>query len=121
MNDFRYAVAVVLALAGAAAGQGVPQRNAQGLLAGSGGRTLYRYDLDGNSGHSRCTGPCASVWPPYLADAQASAVGDFSLATRSDGSRQWVYRKHPLYLFAGDAKPGDRDGDGVNGSWHVVP
>ena len=121
MNGFRYAAVLLFTLAGTAAADSVPQRNAQGLLVGSGGRTLYSYDVDGGSGHSRCAGTCTAVWPPYLADAGSSASGDFSLATRSDGRRQWLYQKHPLYLFAGDDKPGDRDGDGVNGSWHVVP
>ena len=121
MNDFRYAAVLLLTLAGAAAASSVPQRNAQGLLAGNDGRTLYRYDLDGSSGHSRCVGSCAAVWPPYLAGAGVKPTSDFSVTTRSDGSRQWVYREHPLYLFAGDSKPGDRDGDGVNGSWQVVP
>ena len=64
--------------------------------------------------------PCAAVWPPYAADAGAAANADFSVFTRADGTPQWVYRGHPLYLFAGDAKPDDRDGDGVNGNWHVV-
>lgn len=75
---------------------------------------------DGVSGHSRCSGSCAVVWPPYLADAGVKASGDYRLTTRADGSRQWVYRGHPLYLFVGDEKPGGHDGDGVNGSWHVV-
>jgi predicted lipoprotein with Yx(FWY)xxD motif len=120
MNRFRYVAASLLALAATAAASSLPQRNAQGLLVGHDGRTLYRYDPDGSSGHSRCAGSCASVWPPYVADAKATANGGFELATRSDGSRQWVYRGSPLYLFAGDEKPGDRQGDGVNGSWHVV-
>ncbi|MEP6899018.1 MAG: hypothetical protein ABI870_10850 [Rhodanobacter sp.] len=42
------------------------------------------------------------------------------MVKRADGIRQWVYLGQPLYLFAGDARPGDLDGDGVNGSWHVV-
>ena len=120
MKMFRR-VAMLLMMSGTAAAGAVPQRGAQGVLVGSGGQTLYTYDLDGSSGHSRCDGSCAVVWPPYLADSQARPIGDYSVTTRTDGSRQWAYRKHPLYLFAGDDKPGDRDGDGVNGSWHVVP
>jgi hypothetical protein len=27
---------------------------------------------------------------------------------------------HPVYYFAGDAKPGDIDGQGVNGTWFAV-
>lgn len=98
----------------------LPQRSAQGLLESGSGQTLYTYDPDGSTGKSECSGPCAAVWPPYAADAGAAANADFSVLTRADGTPQWVCRGHPLYLFAGDAKPGDKDGDGVNGSWHVV-
>ena len=110
------------ALLGAAAldAHPLPQRSAQGLLVSAGGRTLYTYDPDGRRGISTCSGPCAAVWPPYAADPGVAASADFSVFTRADGTPQWVYRGRPLYLFAGDGKPGDRDGDGVNGSWHVV-
>ncbi|GGY16425.1 hypothetical protein GCM10008098_04620 [Rhodanobacter panaciterrae] len=113
-------VVVLLMFAGTAAAGSVPQRNAQGLLVDEAGHTLYRYDPDGASGASRCDGACAAAWPPYAIDRGIKASGDYSTTVRADGVRQWVYRGHPLYLFAGDDKPGDRDGDGVNGSWHVV-
>lgn len=119
MKVSRWAVALLM-LSGAAAAASPPRHDAQGLLVDGGGHTLYRYDVDAASGQSHCSGPCAVAWPPYLADAVSKAAGDYQLATRADGSRQWVYRGSPLYLFAGDDKPGDRAGDGVNGSWHVV-
>ena len=109
-----------LLLASALAAHPLPQRSAQGLLISASGQTLYTYDRDGSTGKSACSGPCAAVWPPYAATAGAAANADFSVLTRADGTPQWVYRGHPLYLFAGDAKPGDKDGDGVNGGWHVV-
>ena len=109
-----------LLLTTALAAHPLPQRSAQGLLISASGQTLYTYDPDGSSGKSACSGSCAAVWPPYAADAGAAVNADFSVLTRADGTPQWVYRGHPLYLFAGDAKPGDKDGDGVNGSWHVV-
>ena len=121
MNRSRY-IASMLALcmlAGAAGAGSLPHHNRHGLLAGSDGRTLYSYDPDGTSGHSDCDGPCAAVWPPYLVDDGLRPTGDFSATLRADGKRQWAYRGRPLYLFAGDARPGDRDGDGVNGAWHV--
>ncbi|MEO5831388.1 MAG: hypothetical protein ABIQ36_12560 [Rhodanobacter sp.] len=110
----------VLLLAGSACAGSLPQRNAQGLLVDSGGHVLYRYDPDGSSGVSHCSGSCAAVWPPYLADSRVRASGGYGVTLRGDGGFQWVYRGHPLYLFVGDGKPGDRDGDGVNGSWHVL-
>ena len=43
--------------------------------------------------------------------------------TRSDGSRQVTYNGHPLYLYAGDAKPVDTAGQGANefgAEWYVL-
>lgn len=114
---------LLLALAvatGPAAAHPVPQHRAGQMLTGDDGYTLYTYEPDGVSSISRCDGSCAAVWPPYLADEGAKASGDFTLITRADGTRQWAYQRQPLYAFAGDAKPGDRDGDGVDGSWHVA-
>ncbi|MGP1665524.1 MAG: COG4315 family predicted lipoprotein [Rhodanobacter sp.] len=119
MMIFRCATALLL-FAGTASASSPPQRNAAGLLADDSGHTLYRYDPDGRSGISHCSNACAAVWPPYLADRAAKTGAGFSLTPRSDGRFQWVYQGYPLYLFAGDSKPGDSDGDGVNGSWHVL-
>jgi hypothetical protein len=33
---------------------------------------------------------------------------------------QTAYMDHPLYYFAGDAKPGDTKGQGVAGAWSVA-
>ena len=44
-------------------------------------------------------------------------------APRSDGAAQVVYNGHPLYLFSGDQKPGDTNGQGVTafgGAWYAV-
>jgi predicted lipoprotein with Yx(FWY)xxD motif len=105
----------------AASASAMPEHVAGKPLSGSQGYTLYTYDPDGSSDTSRCFDSCAAVWPPYVADDGAKAAGDFSLTTRPDGKLQWVYKHRPLYLFAGDAGPGDRDGDGVNGCWHLIP
>lgn len=122
MNLSRYAAAVLTLsmLTSAVVAGSIPRRNSQGLLAGSEGHTLYSYGPDETSGRSRCEGLCAAVWPPYLVDDGLKPTGDFSVTQRVDGRRQWVYRGRPLYLFAGDARPGDHDGDGVDGAWHVV-
>lgn len=34
--------------------------------------------------------------------------------------RQWCYKGKPLYLFSGDANPGDNAGNGVDGLWKVA-
>ena len=76
---------------------------------------------DTKPGKSVCNGPCVAIWPAFSAPAEAKAAGDWSIATRDDGSRQWAYKGKPLYLFARDAKPGDKTGDGFNSNiWHVA-
>jgi Secreted repeat of unknown function len=50
----------------------------------------------------------------------ASLVGT---TTRSDGKPQVTYDGHPLYLYEGDAKPGDTNGQGVTAfgaAWYVL-
>jgi predicted lipoprotein with Yx(FWY)xxD motif len=47
-------------------------------------------------------------------------VGDFSIVTRSDGSRQWAYKGRPLYAYAGDQLRGDVHGTGVDKQWQVA-
>ena len=43
--------------------------------------------------------------------------------TRSDGKPEVTYNGHPLYYYAGDQRPGDTNGQGLNqfgGGWYVV-
>jgi predicted lipoprotein with Yx(FWY)xxD motif len=81
--------------------------------------TLYTYDPDA-AGRSVCDGPCARIWPPALAPADARAAGALDLAVRDDGSRQWAVHGRPLYGYVADVTPGQASGDGVNGNWHVA-
>ncbi|MFD2261151.1 hypothetical protein [Chelativorans composti] len=46
--------------------------------------------------------------------------GKFSVIKRKDGTSQWAYNGKPLYLWAGDKKPGETSGDGVGGVWHIA-
>jgi predicted lipoprotein with Yx(FWY)xxD motif len=59
-------------------------------------------------------------WPPFMASADASASGDWSIVTRADGSKQWAYKGWPLYYWVKDQKPGDKTGDDVGKVWHIV-
>jgi len=93
------------------------------ILTSSDGFTLYTFDNDtAGSGESACNDACASAWPPFpVADATASgADGEIGTITRTDGIPQTTYNGKPLYMFSGDAAPGDTNGDGVGGVWHVA-
>jgi predicted lipoprotein with Yx(FWY)xxD motif len=86
------------------------------ILVDSHGRTLYLFKKDSGT-KSTCFGECATDWPPLRAPGKPTAgsgVSASSVATigRSDGSAQVTYKGLPLYLFAGDSKPGDTNGQG---------
>jgi predicted lipoprotein with Yx(FWY)xxD motif len=89
------------------------------VLTDAKGMSLYTWDKD-EAGVSNCYDKCATNWPPALADASATADGDFTLVDRKDGTKVWAYKGMPLYLWAKDTKPGDTTGDGVGGTWHLA-
>lgn len=90
-----------------------------GVLVNSAGMTLYTFDKDAG-GKSACNDQCAKIWPPVTAAAAAKASGDLSIITRDDGSKQWAYKGKPVYLYAKDAKPGDKTGDNFKDVWHAA-
>ncbi|QVQ26587.1 hypothetical protein [Achromobacter deleyi] len=90
-----------------------------GILVNSAGMTLYTFDKD-SAGKSVCVDQCAKAWPPVAAAADAKPMGDLTVITRDDGSKQWAHKGKPLYLFAKDTKPGDKTGDNFKEIWHVV-
>jgi predicted lipoprotein with Yx(FWY)xxD motif len=93
----------------------------QSMLTGANGMTLYTTDADtAAAGKSTCNGPCAAIWPPLAAAADAKPVGKFTIITRDDGSLQWAYAGKPLYNWKNDKQPGDMTGEGVAGKWHVA-
>jgi len=94
---------------------------ADGALVGPNGMTLYTFDKDtAGNGKSVCNGQCATNWPPFMAADGDKAAGDFSIVTRDDGKKQWAAKGWPLYYWIKDTKPGDKTGDGVNGSWKTA-
>ena len=94
---------------------------AGGMLVNTSGMTLYTFDKDvAGSGKSSCNGPCATLWPPASAAADAKPEGDLSIVTRDDGSKQWAYKGKPVYAYAADKKPGDATGDNFKDVWHIV-
>ena len=116
------ALAGALAL-GACASMGAMDAPAKaasdGTLTNAAGMTLYTFDRDAG-GKSACNGPCATNWPPLMAAGDAKAMGDWTVITRDDGSKQWAYKGKPLYGWAKDTKPGDKTGDGVNNVWRIA-
>lgn len=91
-----------------------------GLVTDPDGRTLYVFDKDA-SFQSHCEGGCLKAWPAYGAEAPAGAsVHTAAKQFTQGGAQQWAWNGKPLYYFAGDAKPGDVNGDGSGGVWHVI-
>ena len=90
------------------------------VLTNDSGMTLYVFDKD-TGGKSACNGPCAGNWPPLMAAASSMPMGDYTVITRDDGTKQWAYKGRPLYAWKNDKKPGDISGDGfLNGAWHIA-
>jgi len=83
------------------------------------GMTVYTFDHD-KAGASSCYGDCAEEWAPVTAAADAQPFGKMTIVARTDGKRQWAYDGKPLYLYDDDDAPGDAEGDGEGGVWHVV-
>jgi predicted lipoprotein with Yx(FWY)xxD motif len=106
------------------------------VFADAHGHTLYEWKGDTKAGASQCnadryheiigagsvtyflpdyqTRPtCQEVWPPFAATETSAPVGDWSVITRTDGSRQWAYKGKALYTFVDDSRPGEVNGVGV--------
>jgi predicted lipoprotein with Yx(FWY)xxD motif len=130
-NDATAAAATPSSASVAAAAKGralsVSSTSLGKVLVDSKGRTLYAFGHDLKN-KSRCSGECASDWPPALSPAKPKPGAGISKAKlrvikRSDGSRQLAYAGHPLYRYIADRKPGDATGQGLNvfgGIWYVV-
>jgi predicted lipoprotein with Yx(FWY)xxD motif len=91
------------------------------------GLTVYWFAAD-SPGKSNCYGDCAAYWPPVTGSPSAAPgiPGTFATTTRTDGTRQVTWNRHPLYTYVGDSGPGQAHGNNLNlngGVWHeiVVP
>lgn len=120
------AVSATPLLSNAAGTAALVKTSAAQMLVNAKGMTLYVFALD-KPGKSACYGQCARYWPPLLVPAgvtvpatMAGLSGKWSVARRTDGTRQLAYEGAPLYTFAMDKKPGDMNGQGVLSSWWVV-
>jgi predicted lipoprotein with Yx(FWY)xxD motif len=102
---------------GASATIGVAKTSLGSILVNSTGRTLYLFKADVGT-KSACTGACATAWPPLLASGKPTAgtgltASKLGTITRSDGSQQVTYNRHPVYRFIKDQRPGQTAGQGV--------
>ncbi|WP_116246142.1 hypothetical protein [Nocardiopsis sp. FIRDI 009] len=97
------------------------------VLTDGDGNVLYRF-ADDDPNRSTCVDGCAENWPPVRVTDEGAPVSADGAATadlvdtieRDDGSLQLTYAEWPLYTYAGDAAPGDVNGQGVGGAWYVV-
>ena len=123
-KSFLLPIAAIATFATVAFAQMAPTKtgdSAKGkVLTNDKGMTLYVFDKD-SGGKSACNGPCAASWPPLMAVASEKPMGDYTIITRDDASKQWAYKGRPLYSWKDDKKPGDITGDGfLNGAWHIA-
>jgi predicted lipoprotein with Yx(FWY)xxD motif len=81
--------------------------------------TVYTFDRD-QENVSNCYDVCAEHWPPVLLPQGAKLELPLGSLVRKDGAVQLSYRGKPIYTFADDHNPGDINGDGVRGVWHLV-
>ncbi|MFE5307026.1 hypothetical protein [Isoptericola sp. NPDC056605] len=89
------------------------------------GMTVYYYTPDkAGSGESACTGECLAAWPPVHAGKGTPQVqgvtAEVGTIPGNDGEPQVTLDGRPVYLYAGDAAPGDVDGQGLQDIWWVV-
>ena len=114
-------IASVLAFASPAFAQSMPAgvKVTGGIFVNASGMTLYTTDNDKELNKSACTGQCVANWPILAAPADSKAMGDWTVVTRDDSTKQWAYKGKPLYIFARDVKAGDMTGDG-RGPWHTA-
>jgi predicted lipoprotein with Yx(FWY)xxD motif len=134
----RWLVAAVALLAGVGVAMGATMSGGSGtvnaahnskfgsLLVSATGMTLYHYTSD-KRGTIKCTGACATFWPPLLVKGSARPkagagvhAASLSTMTRPDGTTQVAYAGLTLYRYSGDKKPGDVKGQGFQGKWFAV-
>jgi predicted lipoprotein with Yx(FWY)xxD motif len=94
--------------------------NGTAVVTNSKGMTLYWFVPD-TSTASRCTGSCATYWPPLIGPVAAGSgvTGMLATITRPGGAVQVTHDGHPLYTYAGDSAPGQAKGNGLNVSGGV--
>jgi predicted lipoprotein with Yx(FWY)xxD motif len=98
--------------------------NGTAVVTNAKGLTLYWFAPD-TSTTSKCTGSCATYWPPVTGPVTAGSgvTGTLGTITRPDGTTQATYDGHPLYTYVGDTARGQAKGNGLNlsgGLWYEM-
>ena len=93
------------------------------ILTNAQGSTLY-YRTSDAPPSIVCSGGCAGTWPPLVVSGSGAPTSATSLSgkltTIADANGNQVeYNGHPLYTYSGDQGPGQTNGEGVGGIWHV--
>jgi predicted lipoprotein with Yx(FWY)xxD motif len=88
--------------------------------------TLYYLKTESND-QIKCTGSCATAWPPLLlpagttsATAGTGVTGKLGTIQRPDGGTQVTYNGMPLLTFASD-QPGQATAQGVSSFFAATP
>lgn len=95
------------------------------VLVNAKGRALY-VDAHDRLRHLDCTGNCTKAWPPLLLPRGTTravagpGVKGLGTVVRPDHRLQVTSHKMPLYLYAGDGRPGQFHGQGLRGSFFVA-
>jgi len=96
------------------------------VVVSASGRTLYHY-TDETKGKVACSGGCAKLWPPLVVKAGVKPVAGTGIVAaklgvlkRPDGTFQVTYGGLGLYLYAGDKKAGDANGEALESSWYAI-
>ena len=94
------------------------------VLVGENNRTVYSSEAEqidaGSSSVRPCDLTCMQTWKPIYAPQLANTVGDFDVVDWPDGTRQWAFKRRPLYYYAGDAFLGHILGQNIDGRLAVV-
>lgn len=92
------------------------------ILVNADGLSIYGFTPDAD-GTPTCVEGCATAWPPVTVDSDTLPEGldpaVFSVVAHPNGSNQLAAGSWPLYLFAGDAAPGEINGQGSGGNWFL--
>ena len=92
-------------------------------LVNENGMTLYYFAND-QSKVSTCFESCSATWPPFHAEwidiPSQMKYEDFDEIGRVDGEYQTTYKNRPLYLYSGDHKAGEINGEGMNKLWFAM-